>query len=224
MNRIVVLLTGILLTQALAAQNFRVPSVDDKRSGKAEVTFQVFNTFEEDFSVANNVDVEQDDAFGFGIGVAYNFTEHWAIGVDFTWSEPDFDVTYQRADQTEGRFSADADIMTGQLKGIYNFKEGNFTPYAEAGIGWTYYDSNISDGTGFAYCYWHPYYGYVCTAYTDTYDETSLSYGGGLGLRWEVTERLLLKTSYSLLSVDFDGSGSSNPLLQTIKFEIGSRY
>jgi opacity protein-like surface antigen len=223
MYRLFFLFAGLLFALSGTAQNFRVPSVDDKRTGKVELTFQLFNTFDEDFTASNDVDVEQDDTYGFGLGVAYNFTEHWALGFDFNWSEPDYEVHYLREDLTEGRFKADADIFTGQLKGIYNFRKGHFTPYVEAGAGWTYYDSNVSDGDGFLYCYWHPFYGYICSAYTDTYDETNFSYGGGLGLRWEVNERLLLKTSYTLLAVDFNGSGS-DPLLQSIKFEIGSRY
>ena len=218
------LLLVSLFSHAATAQTFRVPSVDDKRTGKVEFTFQLFNTFDEDFSAARDVDVEQDSQVGIGFGLAYNFTEHWALGFDFTWLEPDYTVNYIDQDGQPRRFSAEADVFTGQFKGIYNVFEGNLTPYVEAGAGWTYYDSNVSDGSGFVFCFWDPIFGRICRVYTDTYDETNFSYGGGVGMRWEATDRLLLKASYNLLSVNFTGSGTSEPLLQTIKFEIGTRY
>lgn len=205
-----------------------MPSVDNKRTGNVDLTFQLFYTGDEDFSISRDSDIEQDDTYGFGIGVAYNFNEHFALGFDFNFSEPDYqaEVFINPGDggPPEPRtIKAEADIVTAQLKGIWHFQEGNFTPYAEAGAGWTYFDSNVSDGNSFLSCWFDPVFGYRCTRFSNTYDETNFSYGGGLGLRWEPTNKLLLKLSYSLLSVDFDGPGS-DPLLQTIKFEIGSRY
>ena len=216
----------LLLTSPASAQTFRVPSVDDKRATKLEITFQLFQTGSEDFSAFDGSEIEQDDTYGFGFGVAYNFTEHFALGFDFNWSEPDYDATvFRQTDEGLERIdiSTESDIITGQIKGIWNFRKGRFTPYAELGAGLTYYDTNVSDGSRFQSCFWDPWLGWVCRSFTDTYDETNLSYGGGLGIRWESKDRLLLKLSYNLLNVEFDGP-SDDPLFQTIKFEIGSRY
>jgi opacity protein-like surface antigen len=223
MRKFIVLVMGTALTSGAFAQEFRVPSVDDKRAKKVDVTFQTFLGASEDFEAFDGAEFEQDDYWGIGFGVAYNFTEHWALGFDFTWAEPDYDaVLFRRnsdGDLVRARVSTDADLITGQFKGIYNFSKKSFTPYAELGIGWTYYDTNVTTGDGFIVC--NPF-GF-CRAFAETEDETNLSYGGGLGLRWEPKGRLLLKLSYNVLAVDFDGP-SDDPLLQTIKFEIGSRY
>ncbi len=205
-----------------------MPSRDNQRTGNVEFTFQTSWIADDDYTVADDVDVDQDSALGLGVGIAYNFSEHFALGFDFTFAQPDYkaDVIPQPTESNPNpdpvRISTEADFFTGQLKGIWNFRKGPFTPYAEAGLGWTYYDSNVSDGTGFVSCFFDPFFGFVCTSFADTYDETSLSYGGALGLRWETGDRLLLKLSYNILSVDIDEG--NDPFLQSIKFEIGTRY
>lgn len=222
------LLAATLLSLPAAAQEFRVPSLDDRRAGNVEFTFQTSWIFDDDYTVTNDTEVEQDSALGLGFGIAYNFTENFALGFDFTWSEPDYDAVVIPRPTTENpnpepfTISTEADFITGQVKGIWNFREGPFTPFAQAGIGITYYDSNVSDGDGFVSCFFDPIFGYVCRSFAETYDETSLSYGGGLGLRWDVGDRALLKLSYNVLSVNIDEG--SDPFLQSVKFEIGTRY
>jgi hypothetical protein len=46
--------------------------------------------------------------------------------------------------------------FTGQVDGVWNVLEGPFTPYLQAGVGWTHLDSNVSYGAPSTGCWWDP--------------------------------------------------------------------
>ncbi len=225
MQQLFVLLLGLILSGVAVAQEFRIPSVDEKRSGKWEFTFQLITNESENINGVNGSSFDLKSRTGWGFGIVRNMNEHFALGFDFGWVNPKYNAVLKSEDPNEPDVVINhrADIITGQFKGVWNILKGSFTPYAEAGLGWTTVDSNVADGPPLTGCWWHPYWGYICSNYWNTHSETNFSYGGGLGLRWEVSRKLLLKASYNLLIIDADGP-QSNPNLSSIKLEIGSRY
>jgi opacity protein-like surface antigen len=225
MQKLFVLLLGMSLSVGAVAQEFRVPSLDEKRKGEWEVTFQLITNESDKIEGGNGSSFKLDSRTGWGFGIARNMSNHFALGFDFGWIRPEYKAVLTSEDPNEPAIIIDhrADIITGQFKGVWNIFKGSFTPYVEAGAGWTHVDTNVADGPPVTGCWWHPVWGPVCQNFYDTHSDTNLSYGGGLGLRWEVGSKLLLKASYNLLIIDDDGR-QNNPELNSIKLEIGSRY
>jgi hypothetical protein len=53
-------------------------------------------------------------------------------------------------------------------------------------------------------CWYDPWWGYVCNGYTSTYGWDGLSYGGGVGLRFEPNEAVFFQVGYEKNWVDLD--------------------
>ena len=101
--------------------------------------------------------------------------------------------------------------------------DGPFTPFAEAGIGWTYFDSNVLDSDPIVGCWWDPFWGYICDAFYSTYSDTNFSYHATLGFRWDFSMEMFAKASYRWLEVDL-GSGAAKPMMEQALLEIGWRF
>jgi opacity protein-like surface antigen len=156
-----------------------------------------------------------DDAFGLGINFGYNFTNNLTLGVDLDWISPDYravlvDDTVVPADTTviDHEFSQ----FNGRIKGTFSFLDGPFRPFVEGGIGWTYIDSNVADGPPITGCWWHPWWGYICSNFYSTFSETSFTYGLGLGLRYHFRGGTFMKASYSVWELDDVGNAGSSSL------------
>jgi opacity protein-like surface antigen len=154
--------------------------------------------------------LQVDNALGIGFNVGYNWTDHFTLGFDFDFMQPDYravlvDDTVQPAVTTE--INHELSQFNGRLKATYNFLEGPFRPFVEAGLGWSYFDSNVADGDPIVGCWWHPYWGYICDGFYDTFDDTVFSYGAGLGLKYQFAGDSFLKLSYN--SWRLDGVGAA---------------
>jgi opacity protein-like surface antigen len=222
MRRILILLMGIAVSTGALAQNFRIPKIDDSRAGKWDVAFQLVHVPSETYGGEQGSSLSLKSRTGWGFGLAYNLNSHFALGFDFSWVDPRYTATLIDTDDSGTPTGSTttiehrADIITGQLKGIWNIFKSDFTPYAEVAGGWTNIDSNVSDSV--PVCWFDPWWGWVCS--TSSYNESNFSYGGGLGFRWDVGRSTLLKLSYNRMVID---SGRS-PELDSIKFEIGASY
>jgi opacity protein-like surface antigen len=144
-----------------------------------------------------------DNDLGYGFTLNYNLTNHFALGGDLTFSNPDYQAK-RVIDGTNTVVSVNAtlDVSTIHFKGTYYFGEGKIAPYVEGGAGWTHVDSNIVDGAPTTGCWWDPWWGYICTSFYDTYTETRTSYSYGVGLRWDITDEFVARASYGLLEID----------------------
>ena len=163
-----------------------------------------------------------DSAIGFGINFAYNLSSKLALGMDFEFLRPDYSAIL--IDDTGARpdveFNHELRQFNGRFKGAYNFTDGPFTPFVEAGFGWSYFDSNVADGPPATGCYWHPWWGYVCANYYDTFDDTVFTYGLGAGLRYEFVGGAFIKASYNYW--EMDGLGNSEDAdLSSGRLEFG---
>jgi opacity protein-like surface antigen len=72
-----------------------------------------------------------------------------------------------------------------------------------AGVGIAYVDTNIPTGVGQTYCYWDPWWGYVCGGYAPTKTENDVSYNAGVGVRYDVNRQFGLQASYNKMWIDF---------------------
>lgn len=174
-------------------------------------------------SGGSSVDIGSELGFTFNAG--YNFTSKLALSADFDFLRPDYTAIIadendpsntQRIDHTLSQFN-------GRFKGTLNFLDGPFTPFAELGVGWTYIDSNVADGPPVTGCWWHPWWGYICSNYYQTFSGTEFSYGAALGLRYEFVGGSFIRANYSVYELDIGGD-AADPQLNSFKIEYGWRF
>jgi opacity protein-like surface antigen len=167
--------------------------------------------------------LDVDDALGFGLNIAYNFNNHFSLGADFDFLQPDYKAVL--VDNSTPLNSTTIDHYFSQFnsrfKATYNFLDGPWVPFIEAGAGWTYVDSNVADGPPITGCWWHPWWGYICSNYYDTFSDTGTTYGGNIGVRYEFVGNSFLKASYSRWEVDIDGA---EPELESFRIDYGWRF
>lgn len=166
--------------------------------------------------------LDVDSAIGFGINFAYHLSSKLSVGGDFEFLSPD----YKAVLVDENGIADDVVVkhemsqFNGRFKGTFNFIDAPFTPYVEVGLGWSYFDSNVSDGPPLVGCWWHPIWGYICDGYFRTYNDTLFSYGAGAGLRYELRNGSFLKLSYNVWELDGLGKAADSSIPAT-KLELG---
>ncbi len=170
-------------------------------------------------SQGSSVDV--DNAWGLGFNFGYHFNERFMLGVDLEWLRPDYTAfVVSDEDPTDViRVDHEFDQFNGRLKGTYHFMDGPLTPYVELGLGWTYFDSNVIDGPPSTGCWWHPWWGYVCSNFYSTFTSTDFTYGGALGLRYRLKGGMLLKFSVNHYIIDA-GTDKADPELNAARLEL----
>jgi opacity protein-like surface antigen len=72
------------------------------RAGKWEFTLQGQYADSVDIDGANESEADVEGAYGFGIGFAYNFNDHFSLGGDFVWSQADYEATVTPAPGNPG--------------------------------------------------------------------------------------------------------------------------
>ena len=170
-----------------------------------------------------------DDELGFGFNIGYNFSDHLSVSADFDFLKPRYSAVVitepNPPDGTMDTTTIDHKMsqFNGRLKGSYSFTDGPFFPYIEAGFGWTYLDSNVASGPPQGYCWWHPWWGYICQSFVDTFSSTEFSYGGALGIRYDMAGGSFIKLSYNLWLLDTGGS-RAEPELESYWLEYGWRF
>jgi opacity protein-like surface antigen len=202
-----------------------ISSADSNRGQNWEVS--VSGVFQDSKTIGGNggssLDINSD--VGFGINVAYNLSSKLSVGADFEFLRPNYQAVLVAED------AADDDIVinhkfsqfNGRLKGTFNMIDGPFTPYIDAGLGWSYFDSNVADGPPQTGCFWHPWWGYICNNYYSTFSDTLFSYGVGGGLRYEFIGGMFVKASYNYWEMDGMGSAEDSAFTSA-RLEIGGSF
>ena len=157
----------------------------------------------------NGSSLKVDSELGLGFNVGYNWTDHFSLGVDFDFIRPDYTAILVEDGPvlpTTTEINHELSQFNARIKGTYNFLAGPFRPFVEAGFGWSYFDSNVADGDPIIGCWWHPYWGYICDGFYDTFDETAFTYGAGLGFKYQFAGDTFLKLSYNVWTLDGVGA------------------
>ena len=178
----------------------------------------------------NGSSLKVDNAWGLGFNIGYNFSDHLNISVDFDFLRPDYTATLlTEPNPPDGSGLVETTIdhrlsqFNGRLKGTFYFTDGPLVPYVEAGFGWTYIDSNVADGPPQGFCWWHPWWGYICESFVNTFSSTETTYGGALGIRYELAGNSYIKASYNLWKLN-TGGDRADPQLESVRLEYGWRF
>ncbi len=196
-----------------------------RREGKWQFSIPITFTFGETIDGGNGSSMDLNNDVGFGFGFGYHLNEKFFVGGEVTWLGANYDATIPYDDDGNGNADGTAtvggtlDASSIQAVGQYNFLENKLiTPFVRANLGFTYTDSNIASGPPQGTCWWHPWWGYICGSWVPTYDRTSFSFGGGVGVRADVSSTFFLEASFNGLWIDF---ANETPLFDGIRLNIG---
>lgn len=217
---------SIALVAGLAAA-WAAPALggDTNREKMWEFYIPLKYTDSQSFSSDNGTSVEISGDVGWGFGFGYNFSKLFNLAFELTWLDTNYDLTLVNADvpqQPSTTISGTLDASTGAFTGQYNILPRTFTPFVNAGIGWTYIDSNIPTGPTYGTCWWDPWYGYVCGTWQETATDTSFAYGAGLGVRGEMSKSFYFEASYNWAWLDFDQAGTED--FTNWRLDIGWKF
>lgn len=202
------------------ADAFELP--DSHRSGRWEIMLGPQYTFERNLNLEGGTTANIDDTVGFGFQFGYNFNEHLNLGGYFSWMNPDYRTAVQPGPgnaSAAGSQTGSLDTRMFGLVGTFHFLKSPLTPYLDSNVGGANVITDVPEGPPISGCYWDPWFGYVCGIAQPTKDGVFLSYGVGGGLRWDVTDALLLRASARQQWIDFSSSGPIG--FTTFKFDIG---
>ena len=194
------------------------------RAGTWEFGVNLMQTSSESFAGPENTSLSVNSDIGLGLNAAYNFSNNFAVQFDLNYSSPSYAADYLIEDTGEiETIRTNMSVNNFHVKGTFNLLDGPLTPYIEAGIGWTYVDSNVADGPPTTGCWWDFFWGgYVCRSYWSTYSSTQSSYTAAIGMRWDYTRELTFKADYGTLEVQ--GSGrSEDPSFDTFRISVAWR-
>jgi opacity protein-like surface antigen len=165
--------------------------------------------------------LETGNDFGFSLGGGYNFTDRVATTFGFQWAGVGYDATALDEDLNPVDISGKYDSFTLSGNLVYYFSDGPLSPYIGAGIGWTWIDTNVPNGPPYTWCWWDPWWGYVCSTSYPTETKDAFSYQATLGLRFEFdNDRTFLRLGYTSQWMDFDASNGT-PRFDVIVLDIG---
>jgi opacity protein-like surface antigen len=196
------------------------------REGRWEFTLQPQYTDAKDLTSANGSTAHIDGAFGFGMGVAYNFNDHFSLGGDVAWSHADYQATIAPAAGNSGSafsLSGTLETSTLRLSGTWNILASALTPFVTGGIGATYIDTNVPNGAPSTVCWWDPWWGYYCGTTVPTKSETDLSYMAGAGVRWDAQRTFFLRGFVARQWLDV-GGGLGTPSFTQYRIDIGFKF
>jgi opacity protein-like surface antigen len=150
-----------------------------------------------------------DATWGFGFGFGYNISDHFQMNGLFSWSARNYTVTFLDPVQGTRRYGNTEYSSTFSLNGIFYLLSGDISPFVSGGAGITYVDTSIPTGLGGpAYCWWDPWYGYVCDGGYPTKTETDVTYNLGIGVRFDLNRQFSLQPSYNRAWIDIDKAGT----------------
>lgn len=191
---ILVSLVLILASPALAQRSSRYyPSREDK----TEFSIQTRYTVAQTFNGEGGSEVKVEDDLGWGFAFGYNMSQHFSLGIGFTWRSLPYTATVVDQDDPDNKrdYGGNLSISTIALQGMWNVFKGKVTPYVTGSLGWTLIDTNIFAGVSSG-CWWDPWWGPVCGSFPATYGKSSGTYAVGAGLRAELGETFFLRGGY----------------------------
>ena len=192
------------------------------RTNSWEFTVMVPYVAAEKTTLKGGSEFDTNSDVGLGFSTGYNYNEHLAANMSWSWNWPKYDATIVSADVpalTSRQANGELGTATVQFNMLYNFKPGPITPLVSGGIGWTFIDTGIaSDLPPTETCWWDPFYGYICYNHQPTYADWRFSYNAAVGLRWQMTDRIFLRGNVGLLWIDLPQGGNQDYTVGRLEF------
>jgi opacity protein-like surface antigen len=191
MKLLVLALTSLSLTLPSARAQFGLQ--ESARTGTFEVggTVQWFSGETVDGHFAGrDGELELEDLVGGGINFGYHLNEYLNINTDLVFSSADVNFFSPGVRSLHD----DADFFAWTVNLDYYILPTRFTPFLTGGIGLLYMDN------------WYDDYWYCCYPPQQEIpiSETDFLWNVGGGLRWELTDNIVLKLGYRLYGAELE--------------------
>jgi opacity protein-like surface antigen len=197
------------------------PAGAQDREGRWEFTLGTFYQLGVGVDSEGGGSLDTDDEFGFAIGGGYNFSDRLALDFAMQWARVGYDATAFDEDGGEIGISGSYDAWTTSANLIYHFTDDQLTPYVGAGVGWTWIDTNVPSGPPITWCWWDPWWGFICSTRYPTKTTDAFSYQATAGLRYTFdSDMTFLRLGYTSQWMDFDNA-SSTPRFDVIVLDFG---
>jgi len=221
LKRLIILLVLLAISTSVQAQRFNQKrDYEGLRDGTWEASLLIGSQNSLDVSGESGSGVNLDSSLGWGFTFGWNMTPHLNFSYRFMLAKPDYTATIVPDDPelTPQTLSYSADRYSNQVNATYNFLKRPFTPFLQAGVGWSKLDSNLPDQAPDVGCWWDPWWGYICVSEWSTYKTSGFSYSLGVGLRWDVNGALFMKGAYNR---EFFSADRTDFDFDTLTFEVG---
>jgi len=147
------------------------------------------------------IELDFDDDWGLTLGGGYHLSNHLYVGGELLFAKSTFSGT-STEDDTSLQQSMRQWGITGGFE--YNLLEGPLTPYLSAGLGFTYLETDDPTRDP-AYICRPGFYGWWCDWYYPVYSDWFFTYYAGVGLRWDISDRSVVRLSYKLNWISASG-------------------
>lgn len=223
MNRKFILIVNGIIAVLLFSTMSEVHAKKTRRAESWEASFLVLNSDATKINGEGDSSLDLDSDIGWGFTLGYNINEHVLVNLEWATGTPDYSATFIGDDSDSNReINHKLTVYHTQINGIYNFSTDQFTPFVQAGLGWSFVDSNIASSPPVGGCWYDPWFGYVCNGYQPTFNDTRFSYNLAAGVRYELDNSVFFKASYQQQWIDL--SHSEDATFGLILLEIGSIF
>lgn len=216
------ILRGLVLVSS--SLGLGATAVADERGPGWEFGADIIYQLSQDIDFNGGSSASLDDDFGLILSVGYRFNAKLELVAGLDWQDVDYDVTLVTDPgglSVQGSGSLEA--FTPRVSARYNFAESSLTPYVQAGIGWSFIDTNIPEGRPENVCWWDPWWGYVCGSVQDTRSTDGFTYDLGLGLRWDFGDAYSMRLAYERHWIDLS-EADGTPDLDQFRLGFVFRY
>jgi len=192
-----------------------------EQAGRWEGSVGLVQSSSTDVDFEGGTTAEVESSLGFNAGFGYHFTDQLRFGSTFTFDQKDYsgEVASDDPDVAALPITGSIDTMSLMLDVAYTFLTGPVTPYVVGGIGWAWVDTNVATEPPEIGCWWHPWWGYICTSWQDTKTTNGLAYEAGVGLRYDINDRLAADGAYRMRWADFDNA-TGTPSFDTLQLQL----
>jgi opacity protein-like surface antigen len=138
-------------------------------------------------------EMEMDDTGLGGFGFGYHFNSFISLRGEFMFGGSAFRGEIPTEGGTLVSVEQDTFIQTGRVNVDYNIINRRLTPFLTAGIGYQYLETELSHLPPVEYCWWDPWWGWICTSGEPVAVEMDFTWNAGAGVRWDITDNLFVK-------------------------------
>lgn len=192
-----------------------------KRANKWESSFKMIYAQDATIDGHNGSETLVKSDFGWGFTLGYNLNQHVLLNYDFSSTTPSYNAHLISDNGAGHTINHKMNLYESQFNVVYNVLTSSFTPYVQAGMGWSFVDSNIADGPPVGGC-WSTWWGTYCDSYQNTHNDIRFSYNAAVGFRYELPNHLTFKVSYKQSFIDLSNSKTGN--IGSYHLEIGSIF
>jgi opacity protein-like surface antigen len=155
-----------------------------------------------------------------GFGFAYHFSDFFSAHADFMFGGATFNTDVPLEIGGTAHVKQDAFLQTGRFNIDYNIINRRLTPFITAGIGYQYIETELSHLPPINSCWWDPWWGWICTTSHPSAWQTDFTWNAGAGVRWNITDNLIVKVMGGATWLEYGGSSSITTQIEGV-FSIG---